>query len=246
LPVIQLNHHTSDIFAFDKIPYYLLSNHRFANTYAARFERNARLNAADWQARFAARPVDLTFMFERRPEQRHAIRWPKGGIIGLCSWRTNLAEACTTGIVERLGQSWQGGRTRFDLDNWHLDKMTRLDDHTRIMAAFENTHQPGYITEKLFDAFACGAFPLYFAAQNHRIHEFGLPAGSWMNLFDLTVPDAAGRIARMHFTPGLFEAYAQAQNLLAGLFCDPANWVGERRRLARAVPRGLQQVLDNG
>jgi Glycosyltransferase family 10 (fucosyltransferase) C-term len=244
LPVIQLNHHTSDIFTFDKIPYYLLSNHRFANTYTARFARNAALSGTDWQARFAARSVDLTFMFERRPESYHTIRWPEGGIIGLCSWRTKLAEACTTGTVERLGQSWQGGRTRFELKNWHRDKMTRLDDHTRILGAFENTHQPGYITEKLFDAFACGALPLYFASPHHRIHTFDLPPESWVNLFDLAVPEAAERIAQMQFTPRMFEAYAQAQNLLARLFCDPAAWVSERHRLAHAVLRSLQQVLD--
>jgi glycosyl transferase family 10 (putative fucosyltransferase) len=248
LSVIQLNHHTSDIFRFDRIPYYLLTNHRFANTYAAHFARNASLTKADWQARFAARHTDLTFMFERRPEPYHTIRWPEGGIIGLCSWRTNLAEICTrtsTGdIIERLGQSWQGGSSRFELDNWHLDKMTRLDDHTRILAAFENTHQPDYITEKLFDAFACGALPLYFASPTHRIHDFDLPEMAWLNLFDLDVTNAAKRIADTRLTPELFDAYAFSQTLLARLFCDSAAWVDERHRLRQAVLGALTRILD--
>lgn len=245
LPVIQLNHHTSDIFDFARIPYYLLSNHRFANAYGAHFARNARLTAAEWQTRFASRPTDLTFMFERRPEPHHAIRWPEGGIIGLCSWRTELAEACTDGITERLGQSWQGGASRFDLDNWHLDKMTRLNNHTRILAAFENTHQPAYVTEKLFDAFACGALPLYFAGPNHRIHDFGLPKASWLNLYDLGVNDAATRIAHVSFSQEMFEAYAQAQSQLAHLFCDSAIWVDERARLRRTVLGELGRILDS-
>lgn len=250
LPVIQLNHHTSDIFDFDRIPYYLLSNHRFAIAYDARFGRNARLTGADWQARFAARATALTFMFERRPEPHHAVRWPEGQIIGLCSWRTGLAEACADeligGVVERRGQSWPGGgaASRFDLDNWHLDKLTRLDNHTRLMGAVENTHQPGYITEKLFDAFALGALPLYFAGPGHRIHDLNLPPEAWVNLYDLPVQGAAQAIADIQLTPALFEAYAAAQTQLAARFCNPGHWVAERTRLRRAVLAALRSVLD--
>lgn len=244
LPVIQLNHHTSAIFGFDRIPYYLLTNHRFANTYAARFARNAQRSAADWRARFAARAIDLSFMFERRPEPFHNMRWPEAGIIGLCAWRTELAEACTAGTVERLGASWQGGPSRFDLDNWYLDKMTRLDGRARILAALENTHQPDYITEKLFDAFACGSLPLYFATPEHRIHAFGLPGLSWVNLHGLSVPEAADRVTRIDFTAELFEAYAAAQRQLADLFCDPGAWVAERDRLRQALRGELAALLD--
>lgn len=249
LPVIQLNHHTSDIFHFDRIPYYLLTNHRFANAYGARFTRNSALRPDQWQARFAARPVDTVFMFERRPEPYHAVRWPAGDIIGLCSWRTNLAEASADlgGVIERLGQSWQGGRTRFDLDNWYLDKLTRLDGRCRNLAAFENTHQPDYITEKLFDAFACGARPLYFASPGHRIHDLGLPPASWMNLYDLDPVAAAARIAQnpiTPLTPDMFEAFTGAQQQLARLFCDPAIWTAERARLKQALIRALRGVLD--
>lgn len=245
LPVVQLNHHTSAIFEFNRIPYYLLSDHRFANTYGARFHRNAQITPSEWQARFKARKADLTFMFERRPEPHHNMRWPDGGIIGLCAWRTELALACKRGTIERLGQSWQGGRTRFEIPNWHLDKITRLDNRTRILGAFENTHQPGYITEKLFDAFACGALPLYFAAPDHRVHDLGLPADAWVNLFDLDARTAAIRVDAIRFTPERFRAYAQAQAMLAQLFGTPGNWLAERKRLARALHHELINVLDN-
>jgi len=246
LPVIQLNHHTSDVFRFDRIPYYLLTDHRFATAYAARFDRNARLRPAEWRARFAARGVDVTFMFERRPEPHHAVRWPEGDIIGLCAWRTELAEACRAGTVERLGQSWQGGRTRFELDNWHLDKLTRLDGRSRIVAAIENTHQPGYITEKLFDAFACGAVPLYHASPGHRIHAFGLPEEAWINLHGLSPEQAAARVGDQQWTDAVFEAFAEAQARLARLFRDTGLWVAERRRLAGALRAELTGLLDAG
>ena len=244
LPVVQLNHATSGIFAFDRIPYYLLTDHRFANTYAARFARNAARAPEDWQAGFAARAVDVAFMFERRPEPHHALRWPEADIAGLCSWRTELAEACSAGTVERLGRSWQGGPSRFELENWHLDKMIRLDGRARCLAGIENTHHPAYVTEKIFDAFACGSLPLYAASPGHRIHGFGLPEGSWLNLWGLAPADAAARIEDLAWDRARFETFAEAQRVLAGLFGDPRIWVAERARLARALQAELTAVLD--
>ena len=245
LPVIQLNHQTSRIFAFRAIPYYLLTNHRFASTYRARFTRNATLSAADWQARFAARQVDVSFMFERRPERFHSIRWPEANLRGLCAWRTDLAEACRGEGVERLGQSWQGGISRFELENWYLDKMTRMDGRARIMGAIENTHQPDYITEKIFDAFACGSMPLYVAGPGHRLHGFGLPGGSWLNLDGLAPEAAADRVAGMRWSRETFQAFAEAQQVLAARFCDTALWVAERERLARELRKELMEIAES-
>lgn len=244
VPVIQLNHQTSAVFAFDRIPYYLLTDHRFATAYAARFLRNAAVTAAEWRQRFAARRIDLSFMFERRPEPFHNVHWPEGDLAGLCAWRTELAEHCTQGTIERLGQSWQGGRSRFALDNWYLDKMIRLDGRARIVGAVENTHQPHYITEKIFDAFACGALPLYVAAPGHRLHEFALPGPSWVNLWGLGPAEAAERVAAQRWEPAVFDAFAEAQRRLAARFADPAVWVAERARLARVLGAELTAVLD--
>ena len=257
LPVIQLNHATSDIFCFEKIPYCLLTNHHFANTYAARFARNARLSATDWHLQFSTRLTDLTFVAETPPVSTPvpppvsnpvSNPAPRGGIINLHPWRDQLAKACTNGVIERLDPTAQGWRTRFDLDNWHLDKITRLGDHTRVLAAFEDVHQTNYVSEALFDAFACGALPLYFAAHDHRIHEFDLPKEAWVNLFDrdmnMDVTEAADLIAEIRFTPERLAAYVQAQIRLAQLFDNPATWVNERQRLQQAVLCALTDVLD--
>lgn len=244
VPVVQLNHCTSRIYRFDAIPYYLLTNHRFAAAYGARFARNAALKGADWAARHAERPVDLTFMFERRPEPYHALRWPEGGLIGLCSWRTELAEGCAWDGVERRGQSWEGGRSRFQLDNWHLDKLVRLDGHARMIGAIENTHQADYITEKLFDAFACGAWPVYFAGPGHRAHGLDLPAAAWINLYGMRPPRAAEHLRGFAPDAEAFEAYAQAQGALAARLGDPGLWVAERARLRAAVLEELTAVLE--
>lgn len=249
LPVIQLNHQTSDIFEFERIPYYLLTNHRFASTYRARFARNAEISPREWQKQFAAREIDVSFMFERRPEPFHNLHWPEGNLFGLCAWRTELAEACCAGHVERLGQSWMGadwqdGKSRFELENWYLDKMVRMDGRARIMGAVENTHQPQYITEKIFDVFANGALPLYVAGPGHRLHELGLPEESWLNLLGLSPTEAAARVASHEWRGEVFEAYAEAQRQLSALFCDTGLWVAERARLRRTLQAVLSEVLD--
>jgi len=254
LPVIQLNHHTSGIYRFAAIPYYLLTNHRFAAAYAYRFRRNAARTPADWRARFAGCPRDIAFLFERRPERHHDVAWPEAGLFGLCAWRTDLAEACAAaasvaGAPERvalMGASWQGGRTRFELPDWHLDKLVGLDGQARMIGAIENTHHPDYLTEKLFDAFACGARPLYLAAPEHRVHGLGLPAASWINLHGLTPAAAAARLCAPEVGDAVCEAYAGAQRRLAALFGDPGLVVAERARLRRALLAELRRVLDGG
>jgi len=244
LPVFQLNHGTSSIFDFDQIPYYLLTNPRFAKAYHRHFSRNAAKSPADWRDEFASREVDLTFMAERRPEAYHNVRFPHGIIFGLCAFRTQLAEACTQGSVERIGASWGNGLSRFEATDWHMDKMTRLDGRMRQMSALENTHQPTYVTEKIFDAFALGAMPHYFASPEHRVHGFGLPEESWLNLFDLPVDEAAERVENATYHADFFDAFAEAQQMLMARFTNPDLFTAERDRLKHAVLEELGLVLD--
>ncbi len=251
LPIHQLTHHSSPIFDFDRIPYYLLTNHRFANAYAARFNRNAQRSPADWRQAFAACKNDLLFMFERRPGPHHSIGWPEGGIHGLCAWRTELAEACQSPKIERLGQSWQQNmRPRQQLSDWHLDKMTLLDGRSRVIGAFENTHQPNYITEKLFDAFACGALPAYAAAPGHRIHDLALPTAAWLNLDGLSPTEAAQQLDALDWNNSSWleetlQDYTVAQQKLADLLCTPGNWQQERKRLRRALRQEFTHILED-
>lgn len=243
LPVVQLNHATSAIFRFTRIPYYLLTNHRFANAYRYRFRRNAARSPEDWLAAFRAYARDTVFMFERRPEGFHDVRWPRGNIVGLCAWRTRFAEAAAGEGNVRLGASWQGGPPRQALDNWHMDKLIRLDGLARNIAAIENTHQPDYITEKFFDAMACGARPLYSALPGHRIHEFGVPPEAWLNLAGLDPQEAVARVSEPFLDKAFIAAWCAGQRRLSRLFGDTAAFTAERSRLRRAILDELFAVL---
>lgn len=244
LPVHQVSHQTSGIFRFERIPYYLLTTPNYIAAYRGRFARNAALSPEDWREAFAARPLDLSFMFERRPEGFHDAAWPGADLAGLCAWRTELAEACDWEGVERLGRSWgTQEQSRFVLEDWHADKLARLDGRARLMGALENTHQPDYLTEKLFDAFACGSVPLYRASPDHRLHRLGLPEGSWLNLQGLSPEEAAAQLVRWRPEAGTFEAFAGAQRQLRDLFHDDTALAAERSRIGTAVLDALKALL---
>lgn len=254
LPVTQINHTTSQVYAFDRMPYYLLTHPRFERAYAARFDRNAARPAADWQADFAARPRQASFLFERRPEAYHDVAWPAADLHGLCAWRTRLAETLLAETLqadapgpqdcETLGASWIGGPTRFDLPDWHADKLDLLENRARMIGAIENTHHPDYITEKFFDAMACGAVPLYLASPGHRLHDLGLPAESWLNLWGLTPAEAAEQIRAWQPGPAFHDAFRAAQDRLAGLFTTPDLVRQERLRLRDALLAELQPLAE--
>jgi len=240
VPLWQINHHRSAIFDFAKIPYLLLTDHRAGPRLAAKFRRNAGLTPQDWQAAFQARAESVVFMAARREESFHDVT-PQDGIFGLSRWRSRLASACPGAL--KLGAGWNNGPDRRHLPDWHLDKLTRMDGRARILSAIENTHQPTYLSEKLFDAFACGARPLYVAGPSHGIHRLNLPAASWINLWGLDLRDATQRIQT---EPLDFSAYAQAQRQLATLFADPAHWLAERARLKRALLSEMLALADKG
>ena len=138
----------------------------------------------------------------------------------------------------------KGGAQRFELADWYLDKMARLDGHARILAALENTHQPNYVTEKIFDSFACGSLPLYYAGPGHRIHDFGLPQEAWLNLYGLTPQEAAQRVRAWTFDANFFDAFHRAQGQLRTVFSDSDLFAPERVRLREVVIASLTEVLD--
>ena len=164
--------------------------------------------------------------------------------MGLCAWRTRLALAVTAGPVLRLGASWEGGPTRFEIGDWHADKLARMEGRVQILSGLENTHQPTYLSEKIFDAFACGAVPLYVASPGHSVHGLDLPPAAWINLWGLTGEEARVRVDGWAPGPATFAAFAEAQAGLSARFADRAAIEEERARLGRAILREIDIIMS--
>ncbi len=243
VPFTVLNHATSTIYDFARIPYFLLTDSAFFARYARWFARNAELGVADWRARFAGARWDVAFMAELRQEALFDVDWPGRDLFGLGALRTRIALACNRGAVLRTGAGWNRLPRRQDLPDWHLEKFLDLDGQCRLLSGIENTHQDNYVSEKIFDAFAAGAVPLYVAGPRHRVRDL-VPSESFLNLYGLSPEEAADRIAAFAVTPDRLEAHVAAQARLAALFATPAALLGEHARLRGALIHELGQVLS--
>ena len=229
-----LNHHTSDIFAFEQIPYFLLTDYCFGPRYARRFARNAGKSWRDWQAQFSNARIQAAFVAEKRMNEKFAVRFEAEDTYGLCRFRSQLTEITRIGEVLRAGKGWRKGPLRQETNDWHLEKLLMLDGQCRFVSALENTHQVSYLSEKLFDAFAVGGVPLFYASKAHRLQGL-LPEASWLNVFDMTPQQAVAAMARFRFDQAFFVAYQQAQEQLADNFCLPGAMIRERDRLRAAL-----------
>jgi hypothetical protein len=246
LAVTQLNHRTSTLYRFERIPYFLLTAEHFRTRYRVWFARNAQRRPAEWQARFAQLSGRLAFVMARRHSPRYVVGFPGSPVLSLCNLRTEIAEACQGPGTRCMGRGWSGDPSaeapRQALVDWHLQKALDLRDRFAFVGALENTHDPEYITEKLFDAYAVGAVPLYLAQGGHRVHELAEP-GSWVNLDGLAPGEVPGRLAEVETGPAFCAAYARQQQRLAQLFADREVLEAEYDRLRRALLREFTAVL---
>ncbi len=246
LPFAVLNHFTSDVFTTRALPYFLLTDPRYIAHYRPLFDRNAGVTAAQWQTRWQDARWDAAFLAERRDADRHAPAFPDHDVWGLSPLRSRITRHCK-GDVLRIGKGWEGGAPRTELPDWHADKLALLDLNCRYVSALENTHQSNYVTEKVFDAFAVGAVPLYIATPGHDVHRY-VGAGSWVNMADrLPTPDAPKSQpfdARVAPPAELAAAYVASQTRLARLFADQSAIEAELDALSDRLLRALTALTQ--
>ena len=246
LPYQCLNHVNSDIFRFQTLPWFILSDDRFLARYAMLIAGFAARSPQALLEHWQAVPWQVAFVAERREGPEFAVHYPVEGVVGLSQYRSRVAALVPGAHVLRIGQGWPGTITRRQaLPDWHLDKLARLHGVVRLCGAYENTLHPNYITEKPFDAFAVGAIPVTLADQGHRLFDLIAPEAMLNTRF--CVPDvAAARIAAFVPDLSLAEAWREsAQNLLA-LCRNLALILTERQRLADACLEELARIPVSG
>lgn len=234
-----LGHETSDIYEFERLPYFVLTSESYAVRYANMMARFRDVDAATLLDRWTRAPVPAAFFAEKRKGDTYARSFPERDVAALSTYRTEVAEAAQGEGILRAGKGWGVDGPRQDLPDWHLDKLAQLDGRTRMLSAIENVHQRLYISEKIFDAFAVGAVPVYWAGPKHRVFDL-VPEASMVNCHGLGAQAAAARVTGFVPDAGFAAAWLETCARLAALFGDAGAILNERRRVAEAV---VEQVL---
>ena len=237
-----LNHVTSNIFNFEKIPYLLTTNDNFYTRYKYFFQRNAQLKASDYKKIWETASLRYAFLAARRIGKSFEVSYNRDAIKGLNRFRSLVCEGLKSEGVLRVGKGWGAGQPRQDLDDWHEDKLTRLDGRAFIVSALENTHLKNYISEKIFDAYAVQAVPIYYAKPRHDVFRLA-EKGSFINLADLNVRQAVKHIKKFKVDNTFLNQYISTQKQLNDLFKDPKYLLNERERVVDATLEALKKIL---
>lgn len=238
-----LNHITSEIYTFDHVPYFITTNNLFFPRYAYRFFRNSSYTTRQLSELWNTVKIKAAFFAEKRLSEKFDVCYPKLDVYGLSRYRSLIAQAFSSDEVLRIGLGWvKGLRRRQLLDDWHLEKLLVLDRQAFFVSALENTHHPNYLTEKLFDAFAVLALPLYWASPAHRAHEiFGQ---GFVNLYGNEPEEAVRIVDNFELTDDFIEAYRLTQQQLKHMFSSVGNLLRERKRVVAKVIHEFDKVLS--
>lgn len=241
-PYHVLNHCTTRIYDFERIPYFLTTSDDYFARYSWLFFRNRAYTTTELRSLWENAPIRAAFYAVNRDADKFDVTFPEQDIIGLCGYRTRVAKEVQGKGVVRVGLGWENSLKRQSLPDWHLDKLAALDRKSFIVSALENTHLRHYVSEKIFDAFAVSAVPLYFADKFHSVMRL-LPQGSFINLFGLSVEEAVIRIRSFEPDSEFLDLYLQAQSRLAGIFSDPSSYLQERKRVVAEVVSEFQGLF---
>ncbi len=236
-----LNHSNSGIFDFDAIPYFLLTSESFLSRYALLIAKHAQREPARLLEHWRQAPVSAAFYAEVRDTERYKTSFPEQHLYGLSVYRTEIARQVDLAHVLRVGKGWQEGVRRQDLPDWHLDKLAALDGRTCIVSAYENTHQRSYISEKIFDAFAVGGIPTYFADPGHRVLKL-VPNGSMVNTWGQSAESAAQGLSEFEPDMAMAESWLETARKLQVSFTDLSLVARERQRVVDALLLELERL----
>jgi hypothetical protein len=160
------NYFNSNLFEFTGVPYYLTT----ATDYVSRYTVLINSVLSRYSSSFFAERINSPVfgMFERRVDPWFDINTANAKC--LCIYRSLFAEhlgihANIQGVGHRASYS-----PRQLLPDWHLDKLAKAYMKYSLVISMENTCHNNYVSEKIFDAYAVGAIPIYYAPLNHSVH----------------------------------------------------------------------------
>ncbi len=229
----QWNSINSDFLQFKKIPYFILTDYSYSAVYAGCFNKFLSFDKEKLLEYWRTRPSAAAFVAEYRMGDKYKAAWSNQSIVGLSSYRTEVAIEVMNSDSSAVcfGAGWGGSGRRQSRTNWHLDKLARLSEEVRFCSAIENTLHPYYLTEKLFDAFAIGAIPIVYAADNSLLFEL-IDERAVLNLYCCSPQEAAKRVDEFEFTSEVAGAWLHSLCNLNSLMTDITELKNERKRFA--------------
>jgi len=237
----NLNHVNACIFNFEKIPYFITTNDNFYTRYANLFSRNIKLSESDFLRNWENAKIRYAFLAARRVGKNFDVSFNDRGIIGLSRFRSLVCEGMKCEGVLREGKGWGTEQPRQALPDWHLDKLAKLDKNSFVVSALENTHLDNYVSEKIFDAFAVGAIPIYYAQPQHKVFEL-VPEGSFINVVGKSIEEAIKTIEEFKIDDTFMKNYMKAQKQLAELFLNQKYYIDERRRVVDETVKAFSKI----
>lgn len=241
LDYFHVNHGNSDVFDFSVIPYFLLTSETYLSRYIYLLSRQIARTVDDLLDSWQKAKNRWAFVAEYRDDPRYSVEDKKNSIFGLSNYRSKIVKSLgmSGGFCE--GKGWGGGNRRQDLPDWHLDKLAKLDSSVFLMSALENTHVSNYISEKIFDALAIGAFPIYYADASHRVFSF-MKENAFLNLDGLSPAEAAEKIGAFSVDRDHAAAWLSSVDFVYKSFLIPDIIDAEFRRLSNVLISTVQKL----
>ena len=177
-----LSYFTSDIFDFDKIPYFLTTNKNIIENYRKQISLLENKNLVN---HWLQKKYDVVGLQIKRPEEgKFDFGEIKEGT-SLGRLREELIDKFTNDCAVKtkfLGSGYERLKYVTDYTNessrdsaeWHTTKLNYCNKKSKFLFSIENTICKNYITEKIFDAVSTNSLPIYFQKHKTDFHFVGI------------------------------------------------------------------------
>lgn len=176
-----LNYFTTDIFEFDKIPYFLTTNTKYIEHYKSEL---IKLDASydNW----INKKYDFASLHLKRKSNYDKVQLKNlenGKLLG--DLREQLMILLTDSnefTTKFIGHGYELEHkltdttieTNRDDANWHIKKLNWCKQNSKFLLSIENTICKNYITEKIFDSIASYSIPIFYLKDDQKIKFEGI------------------------------------------------------------------------
>lgn len=216
--VYYLNHFTTSIFDFNKIPYYITIDYKFISSYRLFLDRNVRYSLNDLKEHLNNSRGEAFFV-ERRFDARY--QFDAFSANNFSAFRSGVAEIRNTKNSRTLlvRKGWDENLTERKHSDWHLDKIQKIDRKFKFCSAIENADVENYISEKFFDAISALSIPLVSTRINlNKLYPFY--PHPFLNLDANNTFESNAKIENFAITDDFLDAYMDCLKYWLFIFRD--------------------------